>query len=134
MFWAVFGHGSVMNSAGILACWCRITAGASVTRAVITKTPGNHRKHATVADVAQRVGLAINAIKKRAAICGDIESAVHRSIPTAKGPMAWEQGSLQIVRCSPEELNEHNQDQRVFATILQGASISVTSLLFPTPS
>ena len=25
---------------------------------------------------------------------------------TGKGP--WEQGSLQIVRCSPEELSEHN--------------------------
>ncbi len=90
----------------------------------------------TITDVAQRVGFAINAIKKRATI---IESAVHRYIKTGKesrtGKGPWEQGSLQIVRCSPEELSEHNQKTvRVFATILRGASTSATSLLFPTPS
>jgi hypothetical protein len=73
----------------------------------------------TVADVAQRVGFAINAIKKRATICGDIESAVQRYITTGKGP--WEQGSLQIVRCSPEELSEHNQDREGICDDLAGS-------------
>jgi hypothetical protein len=73
----------------------------------------------TIADVAQRVGFAINAIKKRATICGDIESAVHRYITTGKGP--WEQGSLQIVRCSPEELSEHNQDREGICDDLAGS-------------
>ena len=73
----------------------------------------------SVADVAQRVGFAINAIKKRATICGDIESAVHRYITTGKGP--WEQGSLQIVRCSPEELSEHNQDREGICDDLAGS-------------
>ena len=73
----------------------------------------------TVADVAQRVGFAINAIKKRATICGDIESAVHRYITTGKGP--WEQGSLQIVRCSAEELSEHNQDREGICDDLAGS-------------
>ena len=73
----------------------------------------------SVADVAQRVGFAINAIKKRATICGDIESAVHRYITTGKGP--WEQGSLQIVRCSAEELSEHNQDREGICDDLAGS-------------
>ena len=59
----------------------------------------------SVADVAQRVGFAINAIKKRATINGDIERAAHH-ITTGKGP--WEQGSIQIVRCSAEERSEHS--------------------------
>ena len=86
----------------------------------------------TVADVAQRVGFAINAIKKRATICGDIESAVHRYITTGKGP--WEQDSLQPSAAVPRNSASTIKTVRVFASILQGASTSATSLLFPTPS
>ena len=86
----------------------------------------------SVADVAQRVGFAINAIKKRATICGDIESAVHRYITTGKGP--WEQDSLQSSAAVPRNSASTIKTVRVFATILQGASTSATSLLCPTPS
>ncbi len=72
-----------------------------------------------VAGVAQRVGFAISAIKKRATIYGDIERAVHRYITTGKGP--WEQGSLQIVRCSAEELSENNQDREGICDDLVGS-------------
>jgi hypothetical protein len=85
----------------------------------------------TVADVAQRVGFAINAIKKQATICGDIESAVHRYITTGKG-----HGSKAAFKSSaavPRNTASTIKTVRVFATILQGASISATSLLFPTP-
>ena len=88
----------------------------------------------TIADVAQRVGFAtaaINAIKKRATICGDIESAVHRYITTGKG-----HGSKAAFKSSaavPKNSASTIRTVRVFATILQGASISATSLLFPTP-
>ena len=85
----------------------------------------------TVADVAQRVGFAINAIKKRATICGDIESAVHRYSRQARG-----HGSKAAFKSSaavPRNTASTIRTVRVFATILQGASISATSLLFPTP-
>ncbi len=72
----------------------------------------------SVADVAQRVGFAINATKKRATIYGDIEMAVHH-ITTGKGP--WEQGSLEIVRCSAEERSEHNQDREGICDDLAGS-------------
>ncbi len=50
---------------------------------------------------------------------GDIEIAVHRNFATGKGQL--EQGSLQIVRCSTEQLNEHNQDCKGICDDLAGS-------------
>jgi hypothetical protein len=57
------------------------------------------------------VGFAINAVKKRATINGDIERAVHH-ITT---------GKVQIVRCSAEERSEHNQDREGICDDLAGS-------------
>ena len=85
-----------------------------------------------VADVAQRVGFAINAIKKCATICGDIESAVHRYSRQARGHGS--KAAFESSAAVPGNSASTIKTVRVFATILQGDSTSATSLLFPTPS